>query len=177
MYGRFFITPHFTPHTPNSFSLTTPEESLQYVHIMTPELLKKVIDLVRKNGDKMVLADPETGKAVVVMDLEQYESLCAGIKKGEKKETKKAKEVENKAKISKKQEISRPADLQGAIKGLSDLTQEELLDKINRDIGEWKTAQELKRAEELQSAVENLPPLAAEVLLEEEERFFLEPIE
>lgn len=140
-------------------------------------MLKKVIELVRKNGDKMVLADPETGKAVVVMDLEQYESLCVGIQKDEKKEGKSAKEVENKAKISKKQEIPRPADPQGAIKGLSDLTQEELLDKINRDIGEWKTAQELKRTEELQSAAENLPSLSAAVSLEEEERFFLEPIE
>jgi len=62
--------------------------------------------------------------------------------------------------------------------GLEDLTQAELLDKINRDIDAWKTAQDAKRTEELQSAVRDLPSFEmATGQLEEEERFFLEPIE
>ncbi len=70
--------------------------------------------------------------------------------------------------------------------GQSDLTQEELLDKINRDIGDWKTAQERKRTEVLQSAaerpdsrpIERSPKqVETEQSLEEEERFYLEPIE
>ena len=58
-----------------------------------------------------------------------------------------------------------------------DLTQAELLDKINRDIGDWKTAQERKRAQELTSVARSAPRPEPESPVEEEERFYLEPIE
>ena len=60
---------------------------------------------------------------------------------------------------------------------MADLTQEELIDKINRDIGAWKTAQERRRTDELKSAAQFAPRFETVSALEDEERFYLEPIE
>jgi len=60
---------------------------------------------------------------------------------------------------------------------MADLTQEELIDKINRDIGAWKTAQDRRRTDELKSAAKSAPQFETASALEEEERFYLEPIE
>ena len=59
----------------------------------------------------------------------------------------------------------------------SDLTQTELLDKINRDIAAWKTAQDRKRTDELRAAASQGQALSSADALEEEERFYLEPID
>ena len=54
---------------------------------------------------------------------------------------------------------------------LGDLTRASAIDKINRDVGQWKTAQGAVRAEEIKTQ------LASASALEEEERFYLEPME
>jgi hypothetical protein len=168
---------------------------------MNPELISRLIGLVEKTGDRVVLADPETGKAVVVMDLPSYEKLCMGGVRVEKVEEKTApavtkdavkdapapearntpfkspKTAENKAntaKAAKMAEAAPSVPVQGA---LVDLTQAELLDKINREIAAWKTAQEDKHADELKAAALTAIPFAAAGVFEEEERFYLEPIE
>lgn len=156
---------------------------------MQPEFISRVVGLVQKNGDRVILADPQTGKAVVVLDLESYERLCdASPAVGETPATLPFQtpkmSLPNATKIA---EQSKKIDAQrkpiftvpeASGRGtLADLTQEELLDKINRDIGVWKTAQERKRSDELVSAAQTLPRFEAPSALEEEERFYLEPIE
>jgi hypothetical protein len=42
---------------------------------MHPELISRVITLVKKHGDRLVLADEQTGEAVVVLPLDAYERL------------------------------------------------------------------------------------------------------
>ncbi|MEY4722956.1 MAG: hypothetical protein RLZZ324_469 [Candidatus Parcubacteria bacterium] len=256
---------------------------------MTPELINRVVALVQKQGDRIVLADSATGKAVVLMDLGHYEQLVAGAEAGlasdapvmpaaapalpqpvpvataapvaapvapvappaPAPEPEPVRAHQESApsfpapmravleRLAPQSAVHRPAltytpapqpasvapqveaqvkapalspkrmaaeGLQPAAKaaapsdnpftkrgrelGVSappeapkkvDLTQAELLDKINRDIGDWKTAQERKRSEELSSVA-----VRPEVLdnpsnedsgVEDEERFYLEPIE
>ena len=186
---------------------------------MNPELISRLISLVEKTGDRVVLVDPSTAKAVVVMDLESYEKMLGQpaqtapaepappVEKEEEPAEKPATATPSpdilpalSGKIP-KQEVQQPVADKGEETATvspnpaasSDLTQDELLDKINRDIGEWKTAQERKRTAELQAVVTREEPAAAtlsksepepvqEVIqptggLEEEERFYLEPIE
>jgi hypothetical protein len=152
---------------------------------MNAELLARVIGLIQKNGDRIVVADPDTGRAVVVMDLESYERLCGGapavVQTAQETPKKEPEKVEIKAEISeistKKRRVSAKAEDLVPAPLMGDLTQEGLIDKINRDIGAWKTAQERKRTEELQSAAQKFPRYEATNVLEEEERFYLEPIE
>ena len=42
---------------------------------MNPEIISRVISLIGKNNERVVLVDPDSGRAVVVMDLGAYESL------------------------------------------------------------------------------------------------------
>lgn len=161
---------------------------------MNPELISRLISLVERTGDRVVLADPQTGKAVVVMDLSSYEKLCVGVKPAELSskpavtdEPAAAVKIEE-PKAQKTAEIKEktPSRAQSAVKpavpvsntGLTDLTQDELLDKINREIAAWKNGQESKRTEELKAAAKTVVPMSGVAsVFEEEERFYLEPIE
>lgn len=224
---------------------------------MNPELISRVVNLVQKSGDKVVLADPVSGKAVVVMDLEAYELIVAatvaepeaehvpaptpvaatvpayqpappavhvpaptpapapemaatapvhaghaapqyrpqpitppaapvrgpvsaeqiasafGIP-ASKKQQHLAKET---APEAPKKGIKVTPETMGTTHVMADLTQEQLIDKINRDIGAWKTAQETRRTTELKAAASEVSQSEPASALEEEERFFLEPIE
>lgn len=160
---------------------------------MNPELITRLISLVERTGDRVVLADPETGKAVVVMDLSSYERLCtSGVKAESVAAPAVFKEPESEPRISppksqktaenavipaKMARVVEPAPAAPVSSGLTDLTQAELLDKINREIAAWKTAQESKRTEELKAAAKTVSPFVAAGVFEEEERFYLEPIE
>jgi len=188
---------------------------------MNTELITRLIGLIEKTGDKVVLADPLTGKAVVVMDLDAYERLNAGAsspaaaarpaKKDaaemrtyiEVAESESGQEAEwgrygekesvplvrpqairaNRLKATEEPRTSRQLKAIQAEKASAmipappDLTQEELLDKINREIGAWKNAQEKKRTAELQSAAQTITGFQTAKAFEEEERFYLEPIE
>ena len=42
---------------------------------MNPEIINRVINLIDKNNERVVLVDPETGQAVVVMDFDAYERM------------------------------------------------------------------------------------------------------
>jgi len=161
---------------------------------MNPELIARLISLVERTGDRVVLADPQTGKAVVVLDLSSYEKLCVGVKPAElsskpalPEEPAAAPKIDE-AKVQKVAEIKEKKALVGkpvdkasapaANTGLTDLTQDELLDKINREIAAWKTSQESKRTEELKAAAKTAVPFSGVAsVFEEEERFYLEPIE
>lgn len=178
---------------------------------MHSELIARVVDLIQKTGDRIVLVDPQTGKTVVVMDLASYEKLMTGaastaapaatppvatetpkttpIQAPAATVTKTPETIPEKAPAQAKKTAAHsenPFRKRGAqlgvtapakADGLVDLTQEELIDKINRDIGAWKTAQERRRTDELQSAAQRFAQLEPAMALEEEERFYLEPIE
>ena len=196
---------------------------------MNPELITRVVNLIQKNGDKVVLADPTTGKAVVVMDLEAYEKLCAVQTVPVQTAVAPAVSVSSSAPVvpgpvaeqppsgtvppvtpvaPALSAVARPAELtprmpvievqkmtqfseipprkkpvkvtpetMGVTHIMADLTQEELIDKINRDIGAWKIAQDRRRTDELKSAAKAAPQFEPASALEEEERFYLEPIE
>jgi hypothetical protein len=191
---------------------------------MTPELISRIVGLLRKQGDRVILADSATGKTVVIMDLEQYEALSTPVESSvrpiERPIPQRAEPIhqayeepdpesrqeprieprveaptfappivrkiapETPQKIAKNSDnpfkkrakqlgVEAPLDPMD----LADLTQTELLDKINRDIGDWKTAQERKRSDELQSVARRPQRFEAETAVVEEERFYLEPIE
>lgn len=70
------------------------------------ESIQKVINLIRKTGDKVVILDKSGDLDCVIMTINDYEKLVIG---------------------------------KSEIKGL---TEDELLDKINRDIEIWKDSQE-----------------------------------
>jgi len=70
--------------------------------------LQKLVNLLKKTGDKAIIMD-ETGEpGYVIMTVADYEELILGKS------------------------------------GVSDLTEDELLDKINHDIAIWKDNQELR---------------------------------
>lgn len=50
---------------------------------MNPELLQRIIALVKQHGERMVLMDQETGEGVVILDLASYEQLLAASENGE----------------------------------------------------------------------------------------------
>lgn len=183
---------------------------------MQSEFLQKLIGLVAKTGNTMIVPDPTTGKSYVVMDMESYERLLVGATPVQQVPQPflpqqmpmgyqvpfQAPQMVMQAPVptpfvppaypsqeshfvpqQSKKDVQAPTPRRAAS---VDLTQEELLDKINRDIGDWKTAQERQRTEVLQSAAERPDPRPAKPLpvqslpeqaLEEEERFYLEPIE
>ena len=163
---------------------------------MNLEFISRVVGLVQKTGDRVVLADPQSGKAVVVLDLESYERLCAmpnvvsapapapvAVPVPTPSEAPKTapsfvqKVAQTSQKIESKAQPKMTVQQPPEKATLADLTQEELLDKINRDIGVWKTAQERRHVDELTSVTRSLPRFEAQSALEEEERFYLEPIE
>ncbi len=158
---------------------------------MNPELINRLVHLVERTGDRVVLADPTTGKAVVVMDLNSYERLCVPMPAQVALEIPSAPTEHQKPIFKAEQsQISQSKPTKSVIapaasaSNLADLTHEELMDKINRDIGDWKEAQESRtRAEERprqpqkQPAVKAAPRAEPTAQLEDEERFYLEPIE
>jgi hypothetical protein len=79
---------------------------------MFPEQLKKILKLIKKTGDKVVIYNEnEPNNSFVLIDLENYESLV-GENNNEK----------NKLKIA----------------DTGDLTTDDITDRINCDISTWK---------------------------------------
>jgi len=70
--------------------------------------LQKLVNLLKKTGDKAIVLDDHGDPSYVIMTIAGYEDLILGKS------------------------------------GVADLTEDELLDKINRDIAIWKDTQELK---------------------------------
>lgn len=203
---------------------------------MNNELVLRLITLVHKNGDRLVLADPNTGKGVVVMDLDSYERLNAALDElqampepppqpvlpaqGYAQVTRSTAHVEDPPPFIEDEEIPvppapvRPAPVQTphfapqqatvnqqpgfsakfsqktghrrqtssfdngpATADLNDLTQEQVLGKINRDIGDWKTAKERRPIDRAKAPAPRRQAQPEPVPVEDEERFYLEPIE
>lgn len=198
---------------------------------MDSNLIARLVRLIGKNNDRIILPDLATGRTVVLMDLEAYEELLGSTEQrnegsnptpgadktsvpthqekrhshapldsvivepvappvtpvvvpvdvapqpvARESSTTSVQDTPKKPAFKAKKKKDRTPKAPEDTGRLSDLTQDELLAKINRDIGDWKTAQDLRRAEELQSAARFEPETASEETFEEE-RFYLEPIE
>lgn len=116
---------------------------------MNSDLLKRVLEIVKKTGDKFVIADEATGGAYVVMGLAEYEGLLGAAPK--------------------KQTPVSAGSSRGEL--VKDLTEEQILSRINQEIRSWQ--------EEKVKEVPVVEEVAAEAKndLEEEEKYYLEPLE
>jgi len=109
--------------------------------------LNKIIDLIKKTGDKCVVLDSQ-GNSYVIMSLKNYERLAIGRSE------------------------------------VRDLTEDELLDKINRDIALWKASQEEKKLDDWSSFSLNFnkekirtEELSSSLGLQDEDKYYFEPLE
>ena len=107
---------------------------------MFPEQLKKILNLIKKTGDRVVLFDgANPTESYVLMDLDNYSGLSGGEKKVQPVSSEKSAAPENKA-------PKEPGE---------NLTEEDLTDKINREILMWKN-----REHEPYSAIDDRPKKA-----------------
>jgi hypothetical protein len=90
---------------------------------MFPEQLKKILNLIKKTGDRVVIFDPSSPESsYVVMDIDRYADMVLGGKISPAEPEKNELNPINK-------EISEEKE---------NLTEEDLTDKINREISMWK---------------------------------------
>ena len=146
---------------------------------MNSELILKVISLVAEHGDKAIFVDDKTGKGVVVLDLELYEKLRGERAAGKihpslvkASNSLQASPGESEGTAS---PLGKGTGLSSKPTQLRDLTQDQFLAKINRDVQTWVKAQippeiPSPNQAELSSAS------STEAVLSEEERFYLEPM-
>lgn len=107
---------------------------------MFPEQLKKILNLIKKTGDRVVLFDgANPDDTYVLMNLDSYADLSGGEKQDQTVGSGKLAVAENKAQ-------KEPEE---------NLTEEDLTDKINREILMWKN-----REHEPYSAVDDRPKKA-----------------
>lgn len=90
---------------------------------MFPEQLKKILNLIKKTGDRVVIFDPSTpDSSYVIMDIDRYAGMISGSEISPVEPEKSELTPINK-RISEEKE---------------NLTEEDLTDKINREISMWK---------------------------------------
>lgn len=95
------------------------------LHLMTntvymqPSQINRVIQLVRKTGDKVVLMDNESDAVMMLMDLDAYEKMVA----------------------------SSPQPVET-------MTEEELMERINRDVAVWRAYNDKERLETMDTVLE-----------------------
>lgn len=113
---------------------------------MFSEDLKKVFELIKKTGDKVIVYDShEPSNSFVLMNMSSYEKLLEEkvqkIKAREKGANGRKDErsvSEDNLKLEKKEETVRP-EIKKKESEDNGLTEENLTDKINREISLWKT--------------------------------------
>lgn len=95
--------------------------------------INRVIKLVRRTGDKAVIMDNESDSVMMLMDLDAYEKI-----------------LENS-------------------NGVETLTEEELMDRINRDVAVWRAYNDKERSEKLvdEEIVEQKPAVKSAPIMEE----------
>ena len=100
--------------------------------------LKKILDLLRKTGERFLLADDDDN-FFIILSAADYENLL--LKHSE----------------------------------IKDFSEEELLNKINKDVAIWKAAQE---DEKLLADWQNLnPEIKKDANEEKEDQYYFEPVE
>jgi len=103
---------------------------------MISKELKKILNLVKKTGDRVVVYDAqESEESFVLMDFNSYEKLITGELKN--KEEVSSQESEKELKLEEKKDYLSTENRREDSK-IKDLTEEDLTDKINREISLWK---------------------------------------
>ena len=108
---------------------------------MISQELKKILNLVKKTGDRVVVYDAqEAEETFVLMDFNSYEKMISGGLKDKEnndglKNKKELKLEEKNDDLVIKKEAEEPK--------IKHLTEEELTDKINQEISLWKNQENL----------------------------------
>ncbi len=96
---------------------------------MFPEQLKKILKLIKRTGDRVVVFDSSAPEdSYVIMDLDRYAGMMTGSELADPRVV-----ANNQANI---QELSLEKSRKNEEK--ENLTEEDLTDKINREISIWK---------------------------------------
>lgn len=101
---------------------------------MFPEQLKRILNLIKKTGDKVIVFDASApDDSYVLMNFNSYEGMTG------------AKEEQNPEPKNPLVELAKKEEFKANTSDLSDgdgnLTEEDLTDKINREISVWKNSQ------------------------------------
>jgi hypothetical protein len=106
--------------------------------------IKRALDLVKKTGDRLIIFEgPESDKAFVIMDFEQYEALAEWAEEGhcDCEDDCDCGQDDDDTAFENYDDEPIPVSENDYAAELKSLTEEELLDKINRDIALWKESQ------------------------------------
>ena len=111
---------------------------------MFPEQLKKILDLIKTTGDRVVVYNPSTpDDSYVILDFDRYAKMINGSKT--EKENIKNKEslklISEAVNIGEKkldENVEIDKDLKPNSLKTENLTEDDLTDKINREISMWK---------------------------------------
>jgi len=110
---------------------------------MFSEQLQKILKLIKKTGDRVIMFEASAPEdAYVVMDFERYASTMTGEELVDKKLV--ANNLEEK--LGKLPEVK--SDLTSNNTQNQNLTEEDLADKINREISMWKNREDSSYLEE-----------------------------
>lgn len=170
-------------------------------------MFERIFSLIRKTGDRVIMVDPETDEAFVLLPLSTYEELIEGEECAdsncencscEHQEGENAALDEEWGSPWQQHESDYP--LPGALdrreeeedqkqaSEAPDLTENQLIDKINHDIALWKAEQEaMAHSKEEEGGKEDAGALLDQITLspvpeqesagkEGEEKFYIEPV-
>jgi len=102
---------------------------------MFPEQLKKILNLIKQTGERVVLFDAnKPDDSYVVMDFDQYAQMSGA---GEALKSVAPKNRKSAEKLAENNNVSAP-DFNNSESKAENLTEEDLTDKINREISMWK---------------------------------------
>ena len=111
---------------------------------MNSKQLNRLLNLVRETGDRLVITDSASDEVFAVMSLDEYENLAQ----------------------LKKMDLSPEAMPPASYREVGDLTEQGLLEKINRDIADWRGAQPKNDtdlvAEDIRDSEEEVPEIQVE---------------
>jgi hypothetical protein len=127
---------------------------------MFPEQLKKILKLIKQTGDRVIVFDPSApDDSYVILDLDRYSGM---VNSNLTEVVKKVELKEEKIVVNKPEELA-PDLAQDSVK-TENLTEDDLTDKINREISMWKNREEIvelteenkpKKAWQIPSQVKN----------------------
>ncbi len=183
---------------------------------MNERFINRLINLVRKTGHRVVFGDPESGQAVVIMDLSEYEQLIdAGKEQKPEAYDSHVNKLHREEFPHKEVRMHRPEETFEAVvesesaepqqievkhehkqpqsRG-NDLTGNGVTSNINREIGGQKISSGKRHHKDnnrsgshpqnkpanqpaVQSPAPEIPQSEPEPELDDEERFYLEPLE
>lgn len=120
---------------------------------------QRILDLVRRTGDRMVVTDPDGEHAYVVMDLDQYEDLLVG----------------NEASLTdfaaNANEMDEEDFVEPSVQDLESEIPQDIQKAVEQDLAiiqSWEQAHEKEKVEQIKKKDDGGT---------DEERFYLEPIE